>query len=295
MNAPEQIPQTLAVTLAVTEEVRSQLGAGNDALVLAQSFEIDCAEMAQAAADQRATFSKQITHFEGMRKKLIEPSMSIIETARGWFNPMINGLTDAKKLLGDKLLVWEKQEQDRIREANRQREELARKLRQEAEQKAAQERARAEEQAREARRKAAEAEEARRKAEAEGNTRAAAAAAAAAAKAHEQATAAIENGEAAAQAAQLHAAAVATMPAQTAAKVTGFGSRENWVAELDKGMTEHDVIRKIAAVLATRPELIGLLDLNLSAANKLAKALKSAFSVPGLIAKDDRIAAGTRK
>lgn len=54
---------------------------------------------------------------------------------------------------------------------------------------------------------------------------------------------------------------------------------------------EQDAIKAIGAVLATRPELISMLKLDMVAANKMAKALKGNFNVPGLKAINKPVAA----
>jgi hypothetical protein len=295
MTTEQQIPEKFEIAIPVSEDTRKALKGGDSAVNIAKSFTIDSPEMAQVAADRRALITKQITHFEDMRKSLIAPAMQIVESARGIFNPTINGLKEAKDILGKKLTVWTQEEQKRIDEENRRREEEARKARQEAERKAAEAKAEAEARERAARKAEEEADAKRKAAEEAGNKRAAEAAARAAARAREEAANAQENAEAKSVEAQTHAAAVveAARPEQRA-KVSGFGTRENWIAEVEKGKTEQDVIKAIAANLEQRPDLIGLLSLDMKAANKLAKALKSHFSVPGLVSRNNPTPIGTR-
>jgi hypothetical protein len=156
-------------------------------------------------------------------------------------------------------------------------------------------RARAEEQARAQRKLAQEAEERRLAAEREGNSRAAAAAAAEAAKATEKAASVVENAEVTAQEAILTAAAAPTAPVVEVQKIEGFSTRSNWIAELTVGKTEEQAVLEIAGEIAAgRRDLAALLQLDMTSANRLAKALKSAFNVPCLRAVDRPVAASRR-
>jgi hypothetical protein len=170
-------------------------------------------------------------------------------------------------------------------EAERQRQAEERRVRQEAEAKAAAERAKAEQIAAEQRRQAEAAEAARRKAEAEGNAKAAARAAAEAATLQEKAVATIENADAKAAETIMAAQAALQLPPATAEKVAGFSLRDNWKAELHPGKGEYAVIALIVEAIANgRSDLLALLKLDMSAADKLAKALKGAMNVPGMLA-----------
>ena len=198
----EEAPHPLSVTIPVPSGMVSGIRPVG-AVVVAEAFEIDGAEMAQFAADQRTEWARRIDQVKELQTDFMEPAKtfmtSIKDKCAKWFGPALLDLEAGREILGKKLLTWEKSEQDRVARERAEAEAQARKIRQEAEAKAAAERARAEEQAREARRKAQEAEEAQRKALAEGNARAAAAAAAEAAKQAEKAQAAVENGGASIQ------------------------------------------------------------------------------------------------
>ncbi len=298
MNAPiSGAEQTaLSVTLNMTDDVRRQLQQGETALVQARKYEIVCPGDAQLVAEEMNGYKRTIVRLEDLRKGFLKPAQEIIENAKSLFNPAIDSLKGAeqhcKRLLGD----WDAKERTRIEAERQAAEATARKARQEAEAKAAAERARAEELAREERRKAAEAEERRRKAEAEGNARAAAAAAAEAAKATEKAAAAVENGEARATQLHLEAAAVASAaPVLERAKVAGASMRDNWVARRKDGVSAENAKSQIVAACAARPDLLGLLELNEGAINKLAKALKTSLNVPGYEARNEPIVSGSRK
>ena len=79
------------------------------------------------------------------------------------------------------------------------------------------------------------------------------------------------------------------------AKIAGTSVRENWIPVLNQGETEASAIELIIKASATDPQLCGLLKLDQSALNRLAKALKTAMRVPGYTAKDAPTLAGARK
>jgi hypothetical protein len=291
MNAPEHLPLTISLTMA--PDVQPLLQQSLGAVELANAFEIDCQDVALAAQEQRISFKKINAVLESKYKGYVKPAQDIIAQARLDWKPAIEANEAAYKILGDKLLTYQAEEERRAAEARREAEEAQRKARQEAEAKAAAERAKADEQARELRRKAQEAEEAQRKAIAEGNAKAAAKAAADAAKAAEQANAVVENAEAKATEAVLEAAAMPAAQVEAPAKLAGFSSRKNWGAELSS--TEEAAVKAIAATLEAHPERIALLSLNMKAANAMAKALESNFNIPGLRAVNNPVAASRSK
>ncbi len=322
MNAPERLP--LTVSLQMPADVQPLLVQSLGAVELANAFEIDCAEVAQAAQDQRIAFKKINVVLEAKYKGYVAPAQAIIAQARADWKPAIEANEQAYAILGTKLLKFQEEETARVAAENRAREEAERKARQEAEQKAAAERARAEEVQRQKQEQANREAEARARAEAEaraaaadrqraideGNKEAAREAAererkakeeaqaraAAEAKANEQARTVVDNAEAAAQTRTMEAAASKPAPAATVAKIAGLSARENWIAELAPGKTEDDAkLAIITAIAAGRPELASLLKLDLSAANKLAKALKTNANIPGMICRNAPIAASRGK
>lgn len=281
-----QSDMPLAVQLSMPEATRAQLRQHEGAIAIAQAWEIDSPDMAILANDELKRIKAQAKALDEARKGFVAPALQIVEHAKAMFNPALTALAEAENILKGKIGAFQREEMRRVADAQRQAEEAARIARQAAEKEAAAARARAEEQAREARRKADEAEKARQKAEAEGNARAAAAAAAKAAEANAKADAAIENGEAAAQQAQLEAAAApAAVVVPETTKLAGFSSRKNWIAVL--GTDDEDEAKaRIAAAIPTRPELTALLQIDWKAAHKMAKALETHFNVPGLMAKN---------
>lgn len=321
----------LAVT--VTPEVR-QVAAVSGALAIAQAYEVDCPEMAQALADERRLWAKRIDRMEAMKKDLIAPAKKALEDMRErlsrWFDPGLADLHAARDLAGVKLLAWETSEKERIAREKAEAEEKARKIRQEADAKAASELAKArelerqkEEQARveAAARAKAEAEaraaaEAKRAAQEAGDKEAMKAAAeaerkaneeagrraAAEARAQEQAQAAAANGAARAQEAQTQAAAAASAVATVAepVKIAGQSMKDNWVAELKPGLTAEQALAMICEAIVTkgRTDLLAILQIDLAARgalNKLAAAQKGLMTVPGFVAVNRPTLAGARK
>lgn len=279
----------LSVTLKMDDKVGTALRMHGDAEERAASYIIDSPDMAQLAATELKGMKDGVKEIDRLYDGFVEPAKQIIENARAFFIPTRQALERAIASLGSKLVTYQ-QEQDRIAEENRLKAEAeARRQRQEAEQRAAAERARAAVIAEENRKKAAEVEEARLKAEAEGNARAAASLAAESARLIEKADAVVENAEAKAATAVMEAAAAPVVAAP--AKIAGLSLRKNWVAEIEPGKTEKDVIRAIAALLNERPELIALLSLDMTAAKKLAKAQEGEFNVPYMKARNAPIAA----
>lgn len=294
MGNPSDMP--LAVQLQMPDDTRTVLRQNEGAVAVAEAYEIDSHDMAVMVNDELKSTKASIKKLEELRENFIAPALQIVANAKALFDSPIKALTQAEGIYKGKLVAWQTAEQRRIAAEQAAAAEAARKLRQEAEQKAAAERARAQQQAEEARRREQEADQARRKAEAEGNARAAAAAAAEAAKQAQHAAALVENGEAKAQRAQLEAAAApAPAPVQAApAKLAGFSTKTNWSAAFAKDTTEADAIKLIAAILPSRPDLLGLLKLDMTAANRMAKALKGHFTVPGMMAIEETVAASRK-
>lgn len=309
----ERIELAVVVTPEVQRIIRS-----TGALAVAQAYDVDCAAVAQALADERRGWASAIDKLDAVEKDLMEPVKVALTSMKGklakWFGPRRQDLTLARELAGQKLLAWENAEKERVARENAAREAEARKIRQEAEQRAAAERAKAAEAARLEREKAAAAEEARRKAKEdadrarrEGDAKAAAeaerrakAAAAEFAKAQEKEHAALENGAAKAQEVQMQAAAVVSAaPVAVVTKIAGQALKDNWLAELKPGTSiDQAKVLIVEAIHAGRHELLGMIEIDTAprgALNKLAAALKGAFNVPGFAAVNRQTIAGARK
>lgn len=306
MNMPVD-QSTLTATLVMDEAVRSQLKVSLGALAVAQSFNLDPAdpdsdEIATLARQELDSIRARAKKLEETRVGFVKPAREIMERAQALFVPAIEGLKQAENLLKGRLLDWQTGRAKLAAEAKAKAEAEARRIQQEAEARAAAERARAAEREREAQAKAAAAEEARRKAaeEAEAARRAGDAKAAAAkeaearrqaaekAKQEEAERRARDEAERKSREAELKAAAEAEAArrqaeqsqVQTASLVN---SRDNWIAELEEGKTEQDVIRLLAVAIAGgRSDLITLLKLDLAAAKKLAGAQKNLTQIPGM-------------
>lgn len=284
-------PQPLSVSLVMTPTMYTSLQREQGALTIAQAYEIDSASMAVEANTELQSVKGRIKQVKEWKSGFVAPAKQIIANAESLFDPALESLAQAEATLKAGLMTWQTAETKRIEDARRAQEEADRRARQKAEQEAAAIKAKADADAAEARRKAEEALQAQLKAVAEGDASAARAAAAEAAKQSEKAAAAIENGEMKSIQTEMAAAARVTAPVETApAKLAGFSTRDNWVVEL-AAPTEADAIKAIGAALATRPELIAMLKLDMPAAGKLAKALKHQFNVPGLKAVNKPVAA----
>lgn len=282
-----------SIHLTMTPELATELQRETGALEVAHAYVVDSPAMAQEANKELKAVKIRILRMKELKAGFVAPAKTIIANAEALFDPPIKALTDAEQFIKIQLTVFQQLEERRIEDARRAREVGERLARQKAEQEAAAARARAEEEAREQRRRATEAEEARRKAEAEGNAKAAAKAAAEAAAAASRANAVEENAERKAQAIELAASALPSKVVEPEpVKLDGFSTRDNWVAELGDGFDDEAVKREIcSAIGAGRLELLSLVKLDMPAANKLAKALKKNFHVPGLVSVNRPIAA----
>lgn len=290
----------LSVTLTVTPQLVAELQRESGALELARAYTIVDDDDARAANGELKARIAAIEWLENRKAGFVRPAHEIVANAEALFDEPINQNKLAVKDLKTRLLAYTTEKQRLADEARRQADETARKARQEAEAKAAAERARAEEIAAGARREAEEAEARRKQAEAEGNARAAAAAASDAAKATAKAESVVENAEAKAQETILTAAAAPAVVAAPPVKLAGFSTRDNWTAEVAPGFTEEQALRAIVVACAggnpmtERTDLLAMLKLDMSAAGKLAKALKGAFNVPGLVAVNRPVAASRK-
>jgi len=281
----------LSVTLTMTPEIAQTLARESGALTVAEAFIVDSDEMAGVTNDELKQIKAKREHIKAMKDRFIQPAQQIIDTAKEFFNPPLEALDKAEALLKSRLMTYQTEQRRIAEEARLKAEAEERQRRQKAEQEAAAARAAAEERARQERQKAEEAERARQEAEAAGNATAARAAAETAARATERAQAALENGEAKAQATTMAAAAVApSVVAPAPAKLAGFSMRDNWTAKMTT-QTETEAVMLIAAALPQRPDFAAYLKIDTQALNKLAKAQKSLMAVPGFEAINTPIAA----
>lgn len=289
-------PHDITLSIKLTDAVRSAMLANGAATRLAESYMIDCHEVAESAASDILVLNRQIAGIKTIKDDLEKEPKSTLAKIRAWFVPGITEREEAIDIIKSKLKGWDAQERTRIAVENKQREEAAAKIRREAEARSRAEEERAQQIARDKQREADEQEAKRKQAEAEGNTRAAAAAAAARGRAEQEAAAALNAGAAKSEQHHLAAAAATTSAAPVEqAKVAGSTMRDNWVAKLKPDTTYAQAKALIVAAAATNPMLLGVIEIDLSSLNKLAKGLHESFDVPGYVAVNDRLVAGKRK
>lgn len=284
MGAPEAIPAAVQLAVTLDDAQRKHLAEAEQIVAHARSLVVDSVDMAQYANGELRTIKERKRRIEAMHDDIVSPIKLALANAKKWFLPSLESHDQAETIIKAKLSDFTRREAERVATEQRARQEAERKAREEADRLAAAARARAEAAAAESRKKAAEAAERERVAREAGNTRAAAAAAAERAKQEEAERQRLADGERKAAEAQLAAANAAhnAAPVRQAEEVKGFSMRDNWVAEIQPGKTEDEAkLLVVQAIAAGRSDLLGLLEFDLAAASKLAKALKKNFSVPG--------------
>jgi chromosome segregation ATPase len=283
-------------------------------LELAQDFTIDSPSMFQLAGGELQSITRKRKFVEEERLKITRPMDTAKKAVMAFFERPLSLLQQAENTLRERMVAYERAEQERVARERREAEERARKEREEAEraereareraeaerrereraEREAQERAQAE--ARERERLAREAEEAARVAAAAGDAAAAAAAAEEADRARREAEEADvqarrdaearererQEAEAAAQReidearARADLADVApALPVAAVPTAAGIGFRSTWKAQV---VNKDELIE----AAATRPELRVLLEVDTTALNQFARAMKGAVTVPGV-------------
>lgn len=286
MNAP--LP--LSVTLTMPPETYAELQQDEAAVEVARAYVIDSEDMAALANTELKGVIARKKRLKELKDGFVAPAKQILENASNLFNPALEALTQAEGVLKAALTTWTTEQQRIADERRRQQEKEERERRQKAEQEAAAARAKAQAEAEAAAQRAREAAAAAEAARESGNAKEAAKQAGLAAKATELAHAAIENGNAKAADALIAAEAAAPAPVEAPAKIAGFSTRKNFKAELAPGETAETALDKIICAIAGVDELRGRLDLrallevDTSAADRLAKAQQTMFNVPGLVA-----------
>lgn len=235
------------------------------ALAVVQAITIDSPEMFEAAGMELRGIKQKIEALESQRVKLVKPLNDTVKNINDLFRKPLALLNDASSALRGTMLTYQ-DEQDRIR---REAEDKARRL-------AEAEQARLREEAAERDRLARE-EAARLQAKAAEST------SRAEAQALEQRAHEVQQ-QGAAEAATLRDTAdivTAAPVAVMAPKAAGISTRETYKAEVtDK--------QKLVAYIAAHPDFLNLLDVNATALNQMAKALKSNLNLPGVRAYPDR-------
>lgn len=241
---------TIDIPLAVKADPQA-LAAPDEAkhaLQVALSYEIDSPEMLDAAAKELAGIVARKKAITEKRLSITRPLDEAKRNIMDFFAGPLDLLEQAERALKGGMLTYEQKERERI--AREQRE---------AEQRAAEERAEAERRAREA--------------EAEAQS-------AYAAGDHETGFARAMEAEEAREQADLLMVAP-PLPAVAAPKAAGASFRGTWKGRLtDKA--------KLIAAAAQRPELQGLLAIDTTALNAMARAVKDSTTVPGVEFYQDR-------
>lgn len=281
--------RTLQAEIVITPEAQTLMRRGETTLDLMRKMfpAIDCHEVADMAGAELRTIRERRKLLDGFRRKFVEPARAIIQSAQDMFNPALEGLQEADGYLAGLISNWDLEQRRAAEEARRKAEGEAREERARQEKEAAEARARAEAEARRKAEEARQAEEEARKNKADAEAQAKAE------RARLDAEHAATNVEHAAQTqTDLALTPLAVAPVQEQRKVAGIEMRDHWIVELDG--PEQAAKAKLVAECASRPELLALLQIDMVAGGKMAGALKSAFNVPGLLARNKPVAAKAR-
>lgn len=245
-------------------------------LAAAESYVVDCPEMYEAAADDLKSVKAKYKAIEAQRVEIVGPLNKAVKAVNDLFRSPLDFLEKAETTLKNRLLAYD-QEQERKRRAEQARLDAERRAEQERLRREAEEAARAEREARlKAEAEARAAREALAKIQDEAARKAAQEAAQAAqAKAEAEAEAAAERAAIMAEQSAMADLAPAPYVAPTGGDVKGLSTRSKYKAEVT------DMGAFLQAV-AARPELQNLVRADQSALNKMAGALKSALSIPGV-------------
>jgi hypothetical protein len=234
------------------------------AVVVANSFEVNSQSTYELAADEVRTAKTQIAALNEKRLSITRKFDALKQDVMNLFSPALKHWETVKLIYEPRMLAFVK-EQDEIRRKEQARlEEMARA-----------ERARLAEEARVA-------EESARKIEEEAAKKAAkmtdqVKAQALIAQAAERA----ENARQDAEAAKLTASVVVAASSSVSAPVaTGTSVRKTWKCRCDDKA-------KLILFVTTHPEYLGLLDVNESALNQIAKAQKNNMKIDGCVAYED--------
>lgn len=294
-DATEQLappPPKLSLDIICNPELSVIISDASSIVAIAESYTIEGSDMATFVKGELDAAKAAIVKATAIREEFMVPFRAMQATIDKYTNPPIIAFKAAETIYKTKLAVWVRSEQERADKAKRELEEAQRRERQEAERKAAEEQARADALAAEQRRKADDAAAEARKLAENGNARAAAGKLAEAAGLQEKAAATVQNGQVKAM---QHIAQAETahqhMAPPPVAKVVGFSTRKNWKARLKPNTTEQQAILVIAKELATRPELLAYLTIDMTKMNQAAKSQEGLFNVPGFEAWNNPIAA----
>lgn len=230
------------------------------ALDMVKAMEIDSQETYELAADELKAIKAKSKQLEDQRTGITGPINQALKSINALFKGPATFLEDAERIIKGKMLTYST-EQERIAAEERRRQEAAIKAEQDR-------------LAREAAAKEQEAAKEAAKLLEQGDAEAAA---------EVQAQAAIE---AASMAATAEVMTVTTV-APAVAKVSGVSTRTTYKAEVtDKAA--------LIAHIAANPQFANLLDVNTSALNQMAKAMRESLSMPGVRVYEEKTLASGR-
>lgn len=242
----------------------------------AKELVIDSPAMYEVAAEDLQAVKKKAKDLEEQRTKLVAPLNQVVKDINAMFKPPAEFLAQAESTLKSSMLTYS-QEQERLRREEEARQRAA------AEAAAARERARLEQEAAATRERARleqeRLEQERLEAIAAGNTVKAETIAAKSEGVAAQAEAKLDGIAEVAACVQV-APVVATIA--EAPKVSGISTRGVWKA------TVTDMAAFLAHV-AANPDLVGLVKVNETALNQMAKALKANLNIPGVKPEEERV------
>lgn len=239
----------LAPLAAIAAPDQTTLNArAESALSMVESMTIDCQETYELAADELKAIKAKAKSLEDQRTAITGPINKALKAVNDLFRTPGNYLEQAEKIIKGKMIAYTT-EQERIAAEERRKAEAAIKAEQDRI-------------ARETAEREAAAQAEAEKLLAEGNAEAAA---------EVQAAAAMESASMAV-AAQVMTAPVA---APAVAKVSGVSMRGVWKAEVNDKAA-------LIAYVAANPQFHNVLEVNTSALNQMAKAMKDAMQMPGV-------------
>ncbi len=237
----------------------------NDAqivLEVAETYVIDSPLMFAEAGEELKRIKAKSKELNDKRVAITKPLDDAKKAVMDLFRKPVEILSQAELVLKNSIVNYQ-EEQARIARLEQQKQAEAQRIEREAleaKARAAEEAARKE--AEELQRKANEAAKNGNEAEAQ--------------KMAEQAQLAFQTGQAQANVIAQEASAMnAPVTVAAPSKVSGISMRETWKAEV----TDKEALVKF---IATNPHLLNLVDVNNSAVNQMAKAMKGNLNIPGV-------------
>lgn len=224
----------------------------------AKGLVIDSDVMYEIAAEELTSIKRKLVELETKEKGLTGPLLTVVEGIRDLFRSPKQLLQQAEVAIKGAMTKYIADKEAAERKAREQAEALARQEREAAEARAREEQQRAQE------------------LESKGDTQAAA-------QASERAAAARMEAEVSS------APVVRSAPAL---KVSGVSTRKTWKCALPE--TDDDKLKALRFIVEN-PQYLNLVDFSQKTANQLATAQRKGFNIPGFLAYEDTVIAGSRK